>query len=292
MSATRKMALLSIATSIATLLLKFGAWYITGSVSLLSDAVEAFVNLAAGLVALGALTVAETPADERHAYGHDKAEYFASGVEGTLIIVAAVSIVAAAWQRFAHPAPLENIALGTGVAALAAAMNYATARLMLRAAKLHDSITLEADAKHLLTDVWTSAGVITGLLVILFVPHWQILDPLVAMAVAAHIVLTGVGLLRRSVDGLMDAALPAEEIAVIESALRERLPAGTAFAALRTRKAGSRRFVELNLLVDGTSSVDEAHALCDRLEHAVAQSLPRTEVVIHVEPHAARPDLR
>ena len=285
MKATRKMALLSIATSIATLALKFGAYFLTDSVSLLSDALEALVNLAAGLVALTALTIAEQPADDRHTYGHDKAEYFSTGVEGTLILFAAVSIIYAGWNRFLHPAPpLENLGWGITVGLLAAAMNYTTARLMLKVAAKHDSVTIEADAKHLLTDVWTSAGVLGGLLVIVFLPEWQILDALIAVAVGLHIVVTGVDLLRRSIDGLMDTALSPQEISTAEALIRAGLPAGVGFHALRTRKAGARRFIEFHLVLPGETSVRESHALCDRLEESIATHLARASVTIHVEP--------
>ncbi len=281
------MALLSIATSIATLALKFGAYFLTDSVSLLSDALEALVNLAAGLVALSALTIAERPADDRHMYGHDKAEYFSIGVEGTLILFAAASIIYAGWNRFTHPAPLENLGLGIIVGLLAAAMNFATARLMLKVAGKHDSVTIEADAKHLLTDVWTSAGVLGGLLVIVFLPGWQILDPLIAVAVGLHIVVTGVDLLRRSIDGLMDAALSPREITKTEELIRAGLPAGASFHALRTRKSGAARFIDFHLLLPGETSVSESHALCDRLEESIARQLARVSVTIHVEPHEA-----
>ena len=284
MNATRKMALLSIATSIATLVLKFGAYFLTDSVSLLSDALEALVNLAAGLVALTALTIAEQPADDRHTYGHDKAEYFSSGVEGTLILFAAASIIYTGWNRFAHPAPLENLGWGIAVGLIAAAMNYTTARLMLRVAAKHDSVTIEADAKHLMTDVWTSAGVLGGLLVIVFLPGWQILDPLIAIAVGLHIVVTGIDLLRRSIDGLMDTALSPSEIRKAEKLILAELPDGASFHALRTRKAGATRFVEFHLTVPGETSVSESHALCDRLEASIASHLAKASVTIHVEP--------
>ncbi len=284
MTPVRKMALLSIATSIGTLALKFGAYFLTGSVSLWSDAVEALVNLAAGLVALGALTLAEQPADDRHAYGHDKAEYFSSGVEGALILVAALAIFWSAALRLIEPHPLERLGWGMAVAALAAGANFATARIMLKVAQQHDSITIEADAKHLMTDVWTSAGILGGLLVVIWMPQWSILDPLMAMAVAVHILFTGFDLLRRSADGLMDAALPEQDVRDAEALIRAELPADASFHALRTRKAGPRRFLELHLLVPGTMSVDGSHALCDRIEAALTAKLARAEVTIHVEP--------
>jgi cation diffusion facilitator family transporter len=284
MKAIRKMALLSIATSIGTLALKFGAYFLTDSVSMLSDALEALVNLAAGLVALTALTIAEQPADDRHTYGHDTAEYFSIGVEGTLILFAAGSIIYAGWSRFMHPVLPDNLGWGIFVGLLAAAMNFAAARTMLKVAAKHDSVTIEADAKHLLTDVWTSAGVLGGLLIIVFMPEWKILDPLIAIAVGLHIVVTGVDLLRRSIDGLMDAALSPGEIGITEELIRAGLPEGASFHALRTRKAGATRFIDFHLLLPGDTSVRESHAVCDRLEESIASHLARASVTIHVEP--------
>jgi cation diffusion facilitator family transporter len=281
---TKRMAALSIATSVATLALKFGAAWMTGSIGLLSDAMEALVNLAAGLVALAMLSVAETPADEDHAYGHEKAEYFSSGVEGVLILLAAGGIAYAAVGRLLHPAPLERLGPGLVVAALAALLNFVTARLMLRVAKEHDSIVVEADARHLLTDVLTSAGVIAGLLIVMAAPRLVLLDGLIACGVALQILATAVSLLRRSVDGLMDRSLPAAELDAARAAIAGALPAGAMVAELRTRKAGARRFIEFKLLVPGSESVADAHASCDRLEAALAAALAKTVVTIHVEP--------
>jgi cation diffusion facilitator family transporter len=285
MTAVRRMALLSIATSLVTLALKFGAYWLTGSVSLWSDALEAFVNLAAGLVALGALALAEQPADEGHAYGHDKAEYFSSGVEGALILVAAAAIIWSALERLLAPRPLEQLGTGMLIALLAAAANFATARIMLKVARQHDSITIEADAKHLLTDVWTTAGILVGLGIVRVAPQWALLDPLMAIAVAAHILFTGFDLLRRSADGLMDAALPARDVTRVEALIGAELPPDASFHALRTRKAGARRFLEFHLLVPGSLTVAESHALCDRIEAALTASLAKTQVTIHVEPN-------
>jgi cation diffusion facilitator family transporter len=285
MKAVRHMALLSIATSFATIALKFSAWYLTRSVSLWSDALESLVNLAAGLVALGAITLAHQPADDRHRFGHDKAEYFSSGVEGALILVAAIAIFWSAIQRLSAPQPIEDLELGLGVAFVAGAMNFATARLMLKVAKQHDSITIEADARHLLTDVWTSIGIIGGLLVVLWKPEWAVLDPVMAVIVALHILVTGFDLLRRSADGLMDTALPDAEVKEAEVAIAATLPSTASFHALRTRKAGSRRFLELHLTVPGMMTVAESHALCDRIEAALQVALPRAVVTVHVEPH-------
>lgn len=284
MRAVRRMAYLSIATSLATIVLKFGAYFLTGSVSLWSDALESLVNLAAGLVALGALIVAEQPADDRHAYGHDKAEYFSSGVEGALILVAAVSIIWSAAHRLIDPQPLAHLGPGIVVAFLAGAANFVTARVMLKVARQHDSITIEADAKHLLADVWTSIGILAGLAVVMVMPQWSVLDPLMAIAVGIHIIATGVGLLRRSADGLMDAALEPAEVTRAETLIRAELPKGSTFHALRTRKAGPRRFLEFHLLVPGTMSVLDSHSLCDRIEAALGADLANAHVTIHVEP--------
>jgi cation diffusion facilitator family transporter len=284
MRAVRRMAYLSIATSVGTIGLKFGAYFMTGSVSLWSDALESLVNLAAGLVALGALVVAEQPADDRHMYGHDKAEYFSSGVEGALILVAAVSIVWSAVHRLVEPQPLAHLGPGLAVAFVAGALNFTTSRIMLKVAHQHDSIVIEADAKHLLTDVWTSVGIIGGLLVVLALPQWTILDPLMAIAVGVHIVVTGIVLLRRSADGLMDAALPSAEVKRAEALIAAELPPGSSYHALRTRKAGARRFLEFHLLVPGTMSVADSHAICDRVESSLTAHLAKAQVTIHVEP--------
>jgi cation diffusion facilitator family transporter len=285
MRAVRRMAYLSIMTSLATIVLKFGAYFLTDSVSLWSDALESLVNLAAGLVALGALVVAEQPADDRHTYGHDKAEYFSSGVEGALILVAAVSIIWSAVHRLVDPQPLVRLGPGIVVAFLAGTANFVTARIMLKVARQHDSITIEADAKHLLTDVWTSVGIIAGLIVVMAMPQWAILDPLMAIAVGVHIIVTGVGLLRRSADGLMDVALPPAEVKRAEALIQAELPIGGGFHALRTRKAGARRFLEFHLLVPGTMSVADSHAVCDRIEVALTAHLAKAHVTIHVEPN-------
>ncbi len=284
MTPTKRMAALSIATSVATLALKFGAAAMTGSIGLLSDALEALVNLAAGLVALAVLTVAERPADEDHAYGHEKAEYFSAGVEGVLILLAAGGIAWAAVGRLAHPAPLERLGPGLVVAALAALMNFVTARLMLRVAAEHDSIVVEADARHLLTDVLTSAGVIAGLLIVVAAPRLAVLDPLIALGVAVQVLVTAVSLLRRAVDGLMDRSLPPAELEDARRIIAAALPEGASIAELRTRKAGARRFIEFKLRVEGQLSVAEAHACCDRIESALAERLAKAVVTIHVEP--------
>ena len=274
---------LSIGASIITLILKFGAYFLTGSVGLLSDAAESLINFATAVIALVALTVASRPADADHAYGHEKAEYFSSGVEGTLILVAAAGIVWAAFERFLNPTDLKNLNFGIGIALLASAINWGVARILLKAARDHDSITLEADAKHLLTDVWTSVSVVLALVIVNFT-NWTILDPLAAIAIALNIVWAGVDLLKRSMQGLMDYTLPAEELAKIESILREHQEEFSSYHALRTRKSGSQRFIDLHLLVPGEISVKVAHDLCETIEAEMREALGPASITVHVEP--------
>lgn len=283
MSITRRTALLSVGAAIVTLLLKFGAYFLTGSVGLLSDAIESFVNLAAALIAFTAITVAGRPPDNNHTYGHDKAEYFSSGAEGTLILVAAGVIIYSAVQRLLNPAPLENLGIGVAVALVASAINFGVSRIMLRVARQEDSIALEADAKHLMTDVWTSVGVVAGIIVV-GVTGWQMLDPLIAIAVGINIIWMGVQLIRRSTAGLMDATLPTAEVGVIQSAINQVAGPDTPYHALRTRKSGSRRFIDFHLLLPGQTTVQTSHDLVSRIEAAIEQELPNTFVTIHVEP--------
>jgi cation diffusion facilitator family transporter len=276
-------ALLSVVAALTTLALKFTAYGLTGSVGLLSDALESLVNLAGALVALTALKIAARPADKTHPYGHDKAEYFSSGVEGALILFAAVSIAYTAIQRLLNPVLLGELQWGLLIAGSASLLNFLVARAVLGAAKRYDSITLEADAKHLLADVWTSVGVIAGL-VALTLTGWQWLDPVIALAVAAHIVITGISLLRRSVDGLMDYSLPADELAQIEGILKNHRDQFVAYHRLRARKSASKRFIDLHLVVTGAQTVQAAHDLCEQLEAEIEARLPNTSVTIHVEP--------
>lgn len=280
----RRYAIYSIIASVLTLALKFSAWGMTGSVGLLSDATESIVNLAAAIMALSVITIALRPADEDHAYGHGKAEYFSSGIEGILIIVAACGIAYAAINRFFAPQELTNLGLGLGLALVSSVINFVTAKSMLGAAKRFDSITLEADAKHLLTDVWTSVGLVAGLAVILIVPEWKILDPIIAIIMAFNIVFTGISLLKRSVGGLMDDALPEKELEIIADAIHKHQGADATFHELRTRKSGPKRFIDFHLLVPGSTSVLAAHDLCCSIEKEIEMTLERSEVTIHVEP--------
>lgn len=283
MSLTRRVALLSVGASIVTLLLKFGAYFLTGSVGLLSDAIESFVNLAAALIAFTAITIANRPADTTHTYGHDKAEYFSSGAEGMLILIAAGTIIYSAVQRLLNPAPLENLSIGVAVALVASAINFGVSRIMLRVARQEDSIALEADAHHLMTDVWTSVGVVGGIILV-GLTGWQILDPLLAIAVAINIIWMGVQLLRRASAGLMDTTLPTVEVEVIQSAINRVAGMDTPYHALRTRKSGSRRFIDFHLLLAGETTVQASHDLVSQIETAIEQELPKTYVTIHVEP--------
>ena len=276
-------AWLSLATSIVTITLKFAAYYYTGSIGLLSDAIEAMVNIAAALVALAVLTYSAAKPDREHNFGHEKAEYFSSGIEGALIFVAAGGIVWAAIPRLLNPVPIEQLGFGVVLSILAAIANAACAFVLLRAARAHRSITLEADAKHLLTDVWTTAGVLVGV-VLVQLTGWLRLDALVAMAVAVQILWTGWHLLHRSFHGLMDRAVPEEEIEVITHVLESVKQQGGDFHALRTRMSGSKSFVDVHILVPGSMSVQAGHDLVEALEDEIRRKLPHVEVLTHLEP--------
>lgn len=287
-SAPRKVILVSIGAAVLTMLLKFGAYLLTGSVSLLSDAAESSVNLIAALVAFVALTIAARPADESYRYGYDKAEYFSSGVEGGLILVAATTIIYSAVKRLMSPTPLTDLGVGLVISLIASGVNFGVSRLMFRKAEEFDSITLEADARHLMTDVWTSVGVVAGLGVVLLAPPdaaWaKYVDPLIAIVVGANIIRTGVSLLIRSSQGLMDITLPAEEMDEIEAVLREKEGPDVVYHKLRTRKSASRRYIEFHLLVPQDITVRAAHDRCTAIEAEIRRRLPKTRVIIHVEP--------
>ncbi|MDP1735263.1 MAG: cation diffusion facilitator family transporter [Sulfuritalea sp.] len=276
-------AWLSIAAAIATILLKGVAWWLTGSVGLLSDAIESFVNLAGAVMALWMLTVAAQPADDDHAHGHGKAEYFSSAFEGFLILLAAVSIGYTAVDRLLHPQALEAVAVGLLVSVVASAINFATARTLMRVGRTHRSITLEADAHHLMTDVWTSVGVIGGVGLV-WLTGWLWLDPAIALLVAANIVWTGWQLMQRSAAGLMDVSLPAEQIEQVETLLAGYRGQGLDFHALRTRQAGSRVFVTLHVLVPGSWTVQQGHDWSERIEADIRKALPHAHVTTHLEP--------
>ena len=276
-------AWLSIVAALLTIVLKGVAWWLTGSVGLLSDAIESFVNLAGALMALWMLTVAARPADADHPHGHHKAEYFSSAFEGFLIFVAALSIAYTAVDRLLHPHPLDTVWLGLAVSVVASMINFATSRVLLRVGREQRSITLEADAQHLMTDVWTSVGVIVGVGLVSLL-GWQWLDPVIALLVAANILHTGWMLMRRSADGLMDVALSAEHLAAIEAVLNDYRQHGLDFHALRTRQAGSRAFVTLHVLVPGDWTVQQGHDWAERIEQSLCQSVAHVHVTTHLEP--------
>jgi len=263
--------------------LKGVAYGLTGSVALLSDALESVINLLAAGVALLALSIAARPADADHEYGHNKAEYFSSGFEGGLILVAAGGIAFAAVRRLLAPQPIEQAGLGLAVAGIAALINLATARLLLHAGRRHRSIVLEADAQHLMTDVWTSVAVIAGLGVS-SLTGWGILDPLVALGVAAHVLRTGVVLLRSSALGLLDTALSEDDRLAILAVLDRYAAAGARHHALRTRQAGRWRFISVHVLVPGGWTVQRGHDLLERIEEDIRRSVPDSTVFTHLEP--------
>ena len=278
-----KFAWLSIAAAVLTIGLKSGAYLLTGSVGLLSDAAESGVNLIAAVVALVALHVAARPADENHNFGHGKAEYFSAGIEGLMIFVAAGFILFTSVQRFLSPAPLESVGLGLAISTVATVVNGVVGMLLLRAGAAHRSVTLTADGKHLLTDVWTSFGVITGVLLV-GLTGWERLDPIVAALVGLNILVTGFRLVSQSLVSLLDAAMPAEDLARVTAVLDRLRSADLEFADLRTRESGRHRFISLTVLVPADWTVERGHALADEVEVAIALDLPDTDVQTHLQP--------
>lgn len=281
--------LLSIGAAVTTLLLKAAAYWLTGSVGLLSDALESLINLVASTTALVCLWYASQPVDPSHAYGHEKIEYFSSGLEGMLILIAAGGIAWYALDRLFWPQSLQELGLGTTIALAASLVNLAVAQVLLRVGKAYQSIVLEADGHHLMTDVWTSVAVVGGLFIVwlserLWSKPWLFLDPLIALLVAANILRTGLKLVVRSFDGLMDHALPPAEQDLIRATIAAHLQAGMHFHALRTRQAGAHRFADFHLLVPGAWTVQKAHDLTERVEEAVRLALPGLEVTVHIEP--------
>lgn len=273
----------SIAAALITLALKTIAWFVTDSVGLLSDALESGINLLAALTAYLSLRYAARPIDSTHTYGHEKIEFFSSGLEGVFIALAALGILRSAVFRLIEPVPLESLGAGLGVGAAASLVNLVTARYLLIMGRKHHSIVLEADGQHLMTDVWTSVAVLGGLGLV-WLTGWQWIDPAVAVVMAVHIFGTAWSLLRRSFNGLMDHALSDEELGQLRGIIGEVLEAGTTFHAVRTRRAGSRRFADCHLLVPGHWSVAQGHALAERIEHEVARRMPGLELTLHLEP--------
>jgi cation diffusion facilitator family transporter len=279
----KRFAWLSIAAAIVTIVLKAAAYFLTGSVGLLSDALESLVNLAGAVMALAMLNIASRPEDDSHAFGHSKAEYFSSGMEGGFIIIAAGGIAYTAIERLINPQPLEHLGIGMAVSVAASLVNLGASLVIGYNGKKHNSITLRANAKHLMTDVWTSVGVLAGVgLVIL--TGWQPLDSLVAIGVAVNIVWSGVVIVKHSVSGLMDTVLPENELALIRKKIEEILPEDVTYHALMTRQAGARRFVSFHVLVPGTWTVEHGHVLLEKLEVQLTQLLPNMVVFTHIEP--------
>ena len=277
---------LSIGTAVATVAIKAVAAWLTNSVGLWSDAAESTVNLVAALVALWALRLSSKPADHNHDFGHGKAEYMSAAVEGSLIFVAAAFIIYGAILRLAAPVPLEQLGLGLALSTLATLLNLGTGLLLIRAGKQYRSITLEADGKHLLTDVWTSVGVLVAIGLVALT-GWHILDPLIAIAVGVNILLTGYGLVRRSVVGLLDAALPEDEVAMVSAVINEVCDdPRTEIAEMRTRESSRQRFVYVTLTVPGTWTVKRSHDVADAVEDAVSAALADTTTFVHIEPTA------
>ena len=277
-----RFAWLSIAAAILTIGLKSLAYLLTGSVGLLSDALESFVNLAGALMALAMLTIAARPADEDHLFGHSKAEYFSSGAEGTLILVAAISIGITAVQRLMTPKPLEQVGLGIGVSIVASFINLAVSLVLRRAGKQFSSISLESNAQHLMTDVWTSAGVLVGVGAVALT-GWERLDPIVALVVAGNIIWSGFRIMKSSVSGLMDTALSVEDQKTLQKVLEQHLQIGIQYHALRTRQSGARRFISLHVLVPGIWTVQRGHQMLERIEADIRHTLPNAVVFTHLE---------
>ena len=278
-----RFAWFSLGVGVVVLVLKLSAWWITGSVGLFSDAMESTVNIAAALVAVIALKQAAKPADHTHQFGHGKAEYFSALTEGVLIAVAATLIVVSAVNRLFNPEELEEIGIGLAISIVASLMNAGVAVVLFRAGRKHGSIALIADAKHLLTDLWTTGGVLLAV-VLVGITGWGVLDPLVALAVAVNILVVGFGLVRRSMSGLMDSALPESDVALIKEALAPYRGADIEIHSLQTRESGRQKFVSMHVLVPGDWSVTEGHDLCESIEEDVAESLSACVVQTHLEP--------
>lgn len=276
-------AWLSLAAAILTFLLKLGAWWLTDSVGMLSDALESLANVAAAFIALAALSVAARPEDEEHAFGHSKAEYFAAGTEGFLILLAAVAIGWTALERLLHPQPIENPAIGLAVLAVASGINFGVATTLARVGKKRNSIALRADARHLMTDVWTSGAVVVGV-VSVALTGWQQLDPIMGLLLALHIIATGAKLIRESLHGLMDSGLSAEDLHATQKVLKSYAEKGVQHHALRTRQAGAVKFITVHLLMPGDWTIQQGHEVADRIETDFRQAIVGAVAFTHIEP--------
>jgi len=278
----KQYAWLSVGAAILTIVLKSIAYLLTNSISLMSDAAESLVNLAGALMALWMLTIAAKPEDEDHTYGHSKAEYFSSGAEGTMILLASLSIAFFAVQRILNPRDLDKLDTGVIVNASAAGINLVVSLILSRAAKRYNSITLEANSKHLMTDVYTSAGVIAGIIVVA-ITKVNIIDPIMALIVAGNIVVSGVGLVRKSVHGLMDKVIPESDISKLNKVFEPYVKDGISFHALRTRQAGARKFISMHVLVPGDWTVQKGHRLLEEIESKIRQEIPESSILTHLE---------
>lgn len=288
MSATLKIAFGSIVVGVIVLALKLLAWWMTGSIALLSDALESTVNVATAIAALIAIRVAARPADDGHPYGHHKAEFFSAVLEGVMIILAALLIMRESYLGFLNPHGLDAPFAGMAVNALAGMLNVIWCRVLITRGTCLKSPALVADGRHLLADVITSTGVLLGLLLSVLT-GWAILDPLLAGVVGLHILWSGYRLTASSLSGLMDEAVPEETLEFIRTIISDRASGAIEAHDLRTRHAGSVTFIDFHLVVDGKTTVDEAHSICDRIEHSLRAKLPGAQVTIHVEPdHKAK----
>lgn len=278
-----KYAWLSVGTAVLTIGIKYIAYLITGSVGLFSDALEGIVNLVAALVVLTTLKIVEQPPDETHPYGHDKAEYFSSGIEGTLIVIASLVILFTSVQRLLNPEPLEQVDLGLILALVASAINFFVGQLLIRTGKTYDSISIEADGKHLMSDVWTSVGVVVGV-GIAGLTGLEWLDPVVAIVVGLKIGWEGILIFRRSSQGLMDTAIEPEERKLVETILDTYCQNGIEWHALRTRQSASRRFISVHILTPGDWTIQQGHDLAENIEADIRSQINHCTIFTHVEP--------
>jgi cation diffusion facilitator family transporter len=281
----KKFLYLSIAAALATISLKLIAWHLTGSIGLFSDALESCVNLAAAIIALVMITLAEKPPDEKHGFGHNKAEYFSSAIEGGLIVLAAFSIIWSAVPRIIHPQPLENLGLGLLIAIGASMINLGVSLVLVKNGKKNNSITLEADGRHLMTDVLTSAGVLLGIALVKL-SGWLVLDGIVAIGVAINIIWTGYQLIKRSASGLLDTAIPKDERDKINQVLEKYKLQNIEFHSLMTRQSGQRKFILVHLLMPGIWDIHKGHNLAEEIERDIRMLFPGSIITVftHLEP--------
>lgn len=288
MNVRLRIAMASIGVGIVVLALKFGAYWLTGSIALYSDAFETIVNIASSAAAVAAIWFASKPADSNHPYGHDKAEYFAAVLVGVMIVLAAISIFAAAWKGYVEGQDVVWSPVGIGVNALAALINGGWARFLIKFGRKHQSPVLVADGKHLFADVLTSLGVLTGVVLVLLT-GWQILDSVLAVFVGLAVLWSGWELMKESVSGLMDEAASSDVLRKIKDLISEHGEGAIEAHDLLTRTAGRATFVEFHLVVPGDMTVDTAHEICDRIEIAIREDIPGARITIHVEPeHKAK----